>query len=495
MAVRLNPQTFLLSLGIVQPASPAEVAHFIEQSLLRGNSKVDFSELTILFERWKTDGLIHRTHARENLYSLSASGNHSLSKEMRHLRDRTRLFLLKDLRNGNIVGPEEAKSELADASSASLHDLVSQEEQRPISALTPLRSAHRREPAYWPLLGKQLLVGSTVRSSGTRFRFGSFPSLKACRAAHKNGAEGADFNISDLALGIGISARLLSSFMHNERKHYREFEIPKKSGGMRKICAPRTMLKVVQYWILDYILYKLPVHSLCYSFKEGISIYDNAAVHLKSNYVANFDIKNYFPSITVDMLRDFLLANGYGPSASNIISRLATFEGVLPQGAPTSPLLSNAFLANFDEEINVYVSEKSMKYTRYADDITISGPDRGEILSAIEFSTEKLKNLNFSLNEKKTRIAGKASRQVVTGLVVNQIVQPTRTYRRQVRAMFHNASKYPEKFQARTKQLGGHLAYLMSFENIRDTKAISEYKEILVSVRNPSNELHVVADS
>ncbi|MFS2137776.1 retron St85 family RNA-directed DNA polymerase [Duganella sp. Dugasp56] len=486
MAVRLNPQASLLSLGIVQPASPAEVAHFIEQSLLKGKSKVDLNELTLLFERWKTDGLIQRVHSRENLYSLSASGNHSLSKEMRHLRDRTRLFLLKDLRNGSIIEPEEAKSELADVSSASLHDLVSQEEQRPISALTPLRSTHRREPAYWPLLGKQLLVGSTIRSSGTRFRFGSFPSLKACHAAHKNGADGTDFNISDLALGIGISARLVSSFTHNARKHYREFEIPKKSGGVRKICAPRTMLKVVQYWILDHILYKLPVHSACYSFKEGISIYDNAAVHLKSNYVANFDIKDYFPSITIEMLKEFLLAKEYGQYASTIIARLTTFEGVLPQGAPTSPLLSNAFLFGFDEEISVYVAKNGLRYTRYADDITISGEDRGQILSAIEFATDKLKDLKFSLNEKKTRIAGKASRQVVTGLVVNQVVQPTRSYRRQVRAMFHHASKYPEEFQARTKQLGGHLAYLMSFENIRETAAISKYKGILVSIRNPA---------
>lgn len=485
MSIRLNPQTFLLSLGIVQPASPVEVAHFIEQSLLKGNSKVDLNQLSILFDRWKTDGLIQCVHSRENLYSLSASGNHSLSKEMRHLRDRTRLFLLKDLRNGNITEPEEAKSELADVSSASLHDLVSQEEQRPISALTPLRSTHRREPAYWPLLGKQLLVGSTVRSSGTRFRFGSFPSLKACHAAHKNGAEGADFNISDLALGIGISARLLSSFMHNERKHYREFEIPKKSGGMRKICAPRTMLKMVQYWILDHILYKLPVHCDCYSFKEGVSIYDNAVVHLKSNYVGNFDIKNYFPSITKEMLREFLLARGYGQSASTIIARLATFEGVLPQGTPTSPLISNAYLSEFDQEVSVYVAERGMQYSRYADDITISGGDRGQILAAIDFATKKLKDLNFSLNEKKTRIAGRASRQVVTGLVVNEIVQPTRTYRRQVRAMFHRATKYPEEFQMRTKQLGGHLAYLMSFENIRETASIAEYKRILVSIRNP----------
>jgi len=484
MAVRLNPLTFLLSLGIVQPASPGEVAHFVEQSLLKGSSKVDLNELTTLFERWKTDGLIQRVHARENLYSLSASGNHSLSKEMRHLRDRTRLFLLKDLRNGKIGRPEDAKSELADVSSASLHDLVLQEEQRPISALTPLRSTHRREPAYWPLLGKQLLVGSTNRSSGIRFRFGSFPSLKACHAAHKNGADGADFNISDLALGIGISARLISSFMHNGQKHYREFEIPKKSGGMRKICAPRTMLKVVQYWILDHLLYKLPVHSTCYSFREGISIYDNAVVHLKSNYVGNFDIKNYFPSITTEMVQDFLLASGYGQSASTIIARLVTFEGVLPQGAPSSPLISNAFLVGFDQEMSEYVAKIDLKYTRYADDITISGADRRHILSAIKFAAEKLKNLSFSLNEKKTRIAGRASRQMVTGLVVNQVVQPTRSYRRQVRAMFHRASTHPAEYQMRTKQLSGHLAYLISFEKIRKSAAISKYKEILIAIKN-----------
>jgi hypothetical protein len=349
MAVRINPQVALLSLSILQPAGPSEVAIFMAQSVLKGEVSIDETEVSILFNRWATDGLVIKVHVKTNLFSLSATGNHSLTREMRHLRDRTRLFLLKDLRAGNLKKLGDSKSELADASSASLDDHVLQEEQRPINSAEPPRFAQSPGAIYWPLLGKQLFVGSIVRSPSPRFRFGSFPTIQACHSAHKNGAQGTDFNLSDLSLCIGVSARLMSSFLFSPESHYREFDIKKKDGGSRTIRAPRIMLKTVQHWILDYLLYKLPVHGACISYQKGLSIFDNAKIHNNKNYVGNFDIKSYFPSIKTERLKVFFTEKGFGTEASSLLARLVTVDGELPQGAPTSPRISNSYLFSFDE--------------------------------------------------------------------------------------------------------------------------------------------------
>lgn len=488
MTIRINPQLALLSLAIIQPASPNEVAFFMANSVLRGESSIDEAELLRLFERWLADGLIIKVHVKDNLFSLSATGNHSLPRKVRHLRDKTRLFLLKDLRTGNLKALGESKSELADASSVSVNDLVLQEEQRPINRAAPPRFAQSPGPVYWPLLGKQLFVGSTVRSPSTHFRFGSFPNLKICHSAHKNGAEGNDFNLSDLSLCIGVSARLVSSFLFNPEKHYREFIIRKKNGNPRPIRAPRIMLKTVQYWILDHLLFKLRIHDACRSYRKGISIFDNAIVHNNKKYVANFDIKNYFPSIKTENLKTFFAENGFGVEASTLLAKLLTVNGELPQGAPTSPQISNSYLFGFDELMTKFSENRELAYSRYADDVTVSGPDYKTVSAAIEYARIELAKFNLFLNEDKTRIAGKGSRQVVTGLVVNEIVQPPRAYRHRVRAMFDKASKNPQQFLDRSKELSGHLFYLRSFKNIQNSAVILRYQAVLEKLTAPVSE-------
>jgi len=484
MSVRLNPSVTLLALAIIQPASASQVAAFLKHSLLEGNAKISLGEFEDLFKRWAESRKIILVHSKCGLYSLTATGNHSLTKEMRHLRDRTRLFLLKEMRGDKLTALGDSFLELADASSAGTQGLVLQEEQRPITGPAPRRQAPRRGPGYWPLLGKQLLVGSAVESSSPSFRFGSFPSLKLCKLGNSEiQDQNDDFNVTDLALGIGVSPRLISSFMFDASDHYRKFSISKKSGGERTIHAPRTMLKVVQYWILDYLLYKLKIHRACTSYQKGLSIYDNAYIHTKMKYVANFDIENFFPSITSVDLENFLIVSGFEKSASSIISKIVTLNGSLPQGAPTSPIISNAFLFEFDESMHALCEEKSLNYSRYADDITISGNNYAEILDCIKFAEIQLNKKKFFLNRKKTRVTGQTSRQVVTGLVVNVIPQPTRDYRRRIRAMFDCAAKNPIKYFGRTKELAGHLAYLSSFTNIRNSKALSKYIIILHELR------------
>ena len=124
-----------------------------------------------------------------------------------------------------------------------------------------------------------------------------------------------------------------------------------------------------------------------------------------------------------------------------------------------------------------------LNYSRYADDVTISGAKRSDIQTTIAFAANELTQYELLLNPKKTRIAGRGGRQTVTGLVVNKIAQPPRTYRRQVRAMFDNAVHNPEEFRSRLSELSGHLSYLGSFENLQNSKSLALYKETLKKLR------------
>ncbi|PTR07162.1 retron-type reverse transcriptase [Nitrosospira sp. Nsp5] len=484
MTVRVNSQLIMLSLGIIQPASPSAVAKFLSMSLLENSAPIEEQILMPLFEKWGAEGLIVRVHTKLKLFSLSSKGNHILTKEMRHLRDNTRLFLLKELRDGTLAPLGElGKEELTDASSVSLIDLVIQEEERPINPAVTLGKAQSDGRVYWPLLAKQLFVGSIPQSPSPRFRYGSFQSLDSCHMAHPYGAQENDFNLIDLSLCIGISPRLLSSFLYSSEHHYRLFDIAKKNGGTRTIRSPRVMLKTVQYWILDHLLHKLPIHDSCKSYRKGLSIFDNAKSHCDQNYVGNFDIKNFFPSITTTRLTNHFRLHGFPENASRLIAKLLTVNNELPQGAPTSPVVSNSYLFKFDEVVSNFSKNLELNYSRYADDVTISGAKRSDIHAVIAFSTNELARYELLLNPKKTRIAGRGSRQIVTGLVVNKVAQPPRTYRRQVRAMFDNAINNPEEFRSRLSELSGHLSYLGSFENLQNSQSIERYKETLKKLR------------
>jgi retron-type reverse transcriptase len=484
MTVRVNPQLIMLSLGIIQPADPSAVAKFLSLSLLQNSPPIKEEVLIPLFERWLAEGLIVKVHVKWKLFSLSSKGNHSLTREMRHLRDNTRLFLLKEARDGTLAQLGELrKEELADASSAPLIDLVIQEDERPISP-PALRKAQSNGRVYWPLLVKQLFVGSIAQSPSPRLKYGSFPSLNSCHTAHREAAQGNDFNLVDLALCIGISPRLLSSFVYNSGHHYRIFEIEKKSGGTRTIRSPRVMLKTVQYWVLDHFLYKLPIHNSCLSYQKGLSIFDNAKSHCDQNYIGNFDIKDFFPSITTTKLANHLRMHGFPPSGSHLLARLLTVNNELPQGAPTSPIVSNSYLFRFDELVSDFCRTIGVTYSRYADDVTISGATHSRIQKTIAFAANELEQYGFFVNPKKTRIAGRGRRQTVTGLVVNKIAQPPRTYRRQVRAMFDNARRNPDEFRSRLSELSGHLSYLSSFKNLRNSSSLALYKQILKKLKS-----------
>lgn len=475
MNVRVNPQFVRLALACIQPASPLDVVSFTQSTFRDGSPRheiIEHKDVRQLFSEWYAEGDIVCVHKRLQLYSLTKQGDGRLTKAERFLRDRTRLFLLKELRaRARLKTPEAGCIEKADASSAESIDPVTQEDERPIGAADSPRQARRVGRAYWPLLSKQHFVGSSSPASGPKLRFLSFQSEGACAKAcgHVDSIQDG-LGPSEFALAIGVSPRLIGHFLHKPERHYRTFEIPKGDGTARIITAPRTMLKVVQYFILDYLLGQLSVHIASTAYLKGCSTRENAARHVGKKYVANIDISNFFPSLKSDVVFSKLLAGGMKVNTARLVARLCSYGGGLPQGAPTSPALANIALFEFDQTLSDYCDTVEVAYTRYADDISFSGDDRGAVVAAIDIARKGIQSLGLELNDSKTRVVGPASRQMVTGVVVNVWPQPSRSDRRKLRAALHQALLNPGAFAEQLNVLQGRASYMLSFS--REDRAI-----------------------
>ena len=198
-------------------------------------------------------------------------------------------------------------------------------------------------------------------------------------------------------------------------------------------------------------------------------------MHVGKAYVANVDIENFFPSIGFKAIAELLRRNGFGPQVAEAVARLTSLGNGLPQGAPTSPTLSNAFLFQFDDRIARYCAINNIVYTRYADDITMSADEKKVLLAGIDEVRLRLAENGLLLNNRKTRVASRGGQQNVTGVVVNEKAQPPRKFRRRVRAMLHQASHNLESAKHRLHELQGYVSYLRSFPTLRDSHHVQRY--------------------
>ncbi len=263
------------------------------------------------------------------------------------------------------------------------------------------------------------------------------------------------------ALGLTIS-RLRWLAFHNEaatRVHYVHFSVPKKSGGTRTLSAPHRSLAAVQRWILQEIVARLPVEAPAQGFIAGRSILTNAIPHSRRTIVVNMDLEGFFPSIGFARVRSVFQRAGYSPAVATILALLCTecprravvYDGVgyhvatgprgLPQGACTSPGLSNQVARRLDRRFAGLAAKLQLTYTRYADDLTFSGGDDlegrvGYLLARIRHITE---DEGFKVNEAKTRVLRQGTAQTVTGLVVNDRPGVGRAEVRRLRAILHRA--------------------------------------------------------
>ena len=245
----------------------------------------------------------------------------------------------------------------------------------------------------------------------------------------------------------------------NDKNRYHSFEMPKKSGGVRQICAPCGNLKWIQLCLNEIFKALYTPTPYAMGFAEGRSIVENARVHTNQNYVFNIDLKDFFPSI--DQARVWkrlqLAPFNFNAKIAGIIAGFCAIKWlrysddsqfsdcfVLPQGAPTSPLLTNAICDKLDRRLHGLAKRFGLHYSRYADDITFSSMHNVYHPNS-DFRKELeriITDQRFLINEKKTRLAHCSTRQEVTGLTVGSKVNVARKYVKDIRAILHIWEKY-----------------------------------------------------
>lgn len=290
-------------------------------------------------------------------------------------------------------------------------------------------------------------------------------------------------------------------YIKPKAQRYETFEIPKKSGGTRIITAPVGDLKLIQKRLSELLQNCLQEIELAqgfsdegikrervvHGFKRARTIMTNAKEYLRRRYVFNADLSDFFDTINFGRVRGFFIKNHHfalQPKVATVLAQIACYDGKLPQGSPCSPVISNLVAHILDVHLLQLASRAGCIYTRYADDLTFSTnkksfpakiakivADQPHSWSAGSELKKIVQKNGFALNESKTRMQYNNSRQDVTGLVVNQKVNVSRTYRHAVRAMVHSLRRTGE------------------FHLPHSVKKVSNAQEIM-TIEGESDQLH-----
>nr|WP_249136514.1 reverse transcriptase family protein [Bradyrhizobium tropiciagri] len=309
---------------------------------------------------------------------------------------------------------------------------------------------HERRKRDVLYLGEDVSPGLHSRTTTTPLR-GGLPPLADAKA---------------LADAMGVPLGELRFLAFNRKvssvNHYQRFTIPKKSGGERLISAPMPRLKRAQYWVLDNILAHVPLHEAAHGFAPQRSILSNARNHVGRDVVINLDLKDFFPTLTYARVKGLFEALGYAEAVAIPLALLCTepmvdemtLDGeryfiadgprLLPQGAPTSPAITNLICRKLDRRLIGLARTLGFVYSRYADDLTFSGSGEamkkiGTLLKAVHGIVEAE---GFMVHPDKTRVMRRSTRQEVTGLTVNEAVAVPRDLLRRCRAVLQQVERH-----------------------------------------------------
>jgi RNA-directed DNA polymerase len=262
----------------------------------------------------------------------------------------------------------------------------------------------------------------------------------------RNNTESAIRLLQDLT---GLPRCRLSTIIEDTEDHYRTWSRRKPSGKLRMLCVPSRELAQMQRDIARKLLWTLPIANAAHGFLPGRSTLTHARIHAGKRVVVTLDLVDFFPSCTYGVVMDGLTSAGLPTALCRIVLNVCTFRGSLPQGAPTSPMLSNITFSTFDRRLHTYARLAGADYSRYADDLAFSFRDdvpRDDIDAFIGDVGLTLGSV-FRINHDKTRIMRSGTRQVVTGLVVNACgtlaARVPREIRRKFRAEQHRGVANP----------------------------------------------------
>lgn len=287
--------------------------------------------------------------------------------------------------------------------------------------------------------------------------------------------------MADLLAKLGVAVLLpreeLLRLVRSAPHRYKVYQIPKKAPGQfRTIAQPAKEVKALQYWVMDNVLGEFQIHLAAMGYREGRSIADNARAHVNGRFLLKMDFKDFFPSLKARDFRTLLRKNGTTLDKETVeaLCRIlfwrpkGTRDLCLSIGAPSSPMLSNILMRDFDQRISAFCSPRRVRYTRYADDLTFSA-DTSDRLAQAEQAVltlvRRLRSPALEINQQKTVRVSKKDARRVTGLVVtnDEKVSLGREQKRRIRAwMHHFATNRLEEDEV--IRLRGMFNYVLSVE-------------------------------
>lgn len=250
-------------------------------------------------------------------------------------------------------------------------------------------------------------------------------------------------SLQHLADEIEIPNGALAKMCFSTGSFYRTFYIPKRSGSLRRIDAPLPSLAKVQSWLTAHLISKLPIDSdAACAYEKDCSIKKHVSSHVSQPYLLKLDLAEFFPSISTQRIAYLLASNGYQGALATTIAHLLTLDGSLPQGAPSSPSMSNVVMREVDGLLRGFSLSRGLKYTRYADDLAFSGESVTDVdLRRIEAILE---SNGFRLNPRKTKLfRPNMNGRLLTGLVINgDVVRVPRSTRRKIKQTVYYLDRY-----------------------------------------------------
>jgi retron-type reverse transcriptase len=285
--------------------------------------------------------------------------------------------------------------------------------------------------------------------------------------------------IKQIASAVEMSETDVLRIILTAPKRYKIYAVPKRDGvGMRVIAQPARELKVLQRYVANEVLQRLPIHEAARAYIRGKNIRDNAIPHLASRAIMKLDFRDFFHSLKFSDLKSVLMAqqfSGVTESEWALLENILFWQNpakrskCLAIGAPSSPLVSNIIMENLDQEIFVLCQKHGVAYTRYADDITLSAA-KIELLVSCEKEIRKLvrktRNPKLVFNDKKRGIFTKAGRRLITGLVVtpDRKISLGRERKREISAAIHHYVTGKNRTIEHVANTKGWLAYAHSVE-------------------------------
>ncbi|MDA1877400.1 reverse transcriptase domain-containing protein [Bacillus cereus group sp. BY112LC] len=300
------------------------------------------------------------------------------------------------------------------------------------------------------------------------------------------------FSLKHLALILDFPYKKISDMANNPNTYYSTFKIRKKRGGFREIQAPQPEMKIIQKWIYQTILKEIRTDSSCMGYSKGSSIRENANVHKNQEVILRVDIYKFFENISFKQIYYVFKSLGYTKYVAIDLAKLTTVKSegsnvrYLPQGAPTSPALSNLVVRKLDKRLRSLSNKLQVNYTRYADDLIFSG-EKG-CLPQIGLVTKIIKDEGFKINPNKTAIQKKGNRQIVLGLSVTNGVHISKKYKKEIWTHLKYCKKFGpikhlenigESNKAAYKDwLFGKICYVKSIEHEVGKKMMAAFNDI-----------------